>query len=148
MSRALLLWVLACGRLGPPANPSEPVLVAAPAQDAEPLAAAGRCLTEEALGAPVDHSDLDGDGTADRIVEDARSLVFYVRRGACFEPRASLPLEGPLAFVFVSESGAGMRTISVETWLMHGDRRAESYRWSGTRYESTGRSEEIPGPRR
>jgi hypothetical protein len=71
----------------------------------------------------ADADDIDGDGVADVITADFYELMVYVRRGDCFVHGGEVKLPGPLAFVHTFEG-----EISVQTWLMHGDRRVDSYR--------------------
>lgn len=144
--------LLACGRPGPRQEPASTALVAASAlqRTAPPVQQpdAGPCLTEDVVGDSKSDADLDADGTPDRIVERLGELAVYVRRGACFELRATLPFDGPLAFVHARAPHDGLSDLSVETWLMHGDRRVESFRWTGTGFVSTGHTQQIEGRRR
>ena len=42
----------------------------------------------------------------------------------------------------------GMRELSIDTWLYHGDRKRMSWLWTGHTYSSPGRGEDIPAPTR
>ncbi len=78
-----------------------------------------------------------------------RDVTVYRRRGNCFEAIATLELEARVAFVQVLDTThSGMRDLSIDTWLYHGDRARSTWSWSGGTYDSFGRPEEIPGPSR
>jgi hypothetical protein len=81
---------------------------------------------------------------------DGREVRLYrLGPGGCGTLVASFDPEGPFAFGSIREPKRdGMPELGIETWLMHGDRRRQTFSWSGGRYVSTGPAEEIPGPRR
>lgn len=129
--------VAGCGR------PVQPALVVSPVA----TSTAG-CLApgSEPQGRDV---DLDGDGTPDRLVSGYRNVTLYLRRGGCFTMLATIDPEGPVAFVHVNEpKGAGIRDLSIETWLVHGDRRRTQWSWIGGAFQRSGADEEILGPHR
>lgn len=56
---------------------------------------------------------------------------------------------GPLAFVSIGEAPPGeMPELTIDTWLMHGDRRRTVFAWVSGRYVDVDPGEEIRGPRR
>jgi len=92
--------------------------------------------------------DVDGDGIPDLIAKGYRDVTVYLRRGSCLSRLAAFETEGPAAFVnVVSKTGVGIRDLSIDTWLFHGDRRRTLWSWDGRGYRA-GFDEEIPGPRR
>lgn len=84
----------------------------------------------------------------DLLVSGYRDVTLYLRRGACLTLVATIDPQGTVAFVSVAKEGSGMRDLSIDTWLFHGDRKRSHWRWVGGRYESVGREETILGPHR
>jgi len=80
---------------------------------------------------------------------DASTVRVYRLERGCATPIATIPIDGPFAFAFLGgEEHDGVPAISIETWLMHGDRKHRRFVWVGDRYVQHGRAEEIPGRRR
>jgi hypothetical protein len=105
------------------------------------------CIAKSALPERGQAVDVDGDGTPDWIAQSDWDVEVYVRRGDCFQ-RAAKIKPGSVAFVHVIErEGPGMRDLSIDTWLFHGDRSRTRWRWTGQTYFA-GPSETILGPRR
>ncbi len=132
--RLVLAWLLlgACG--------GTPLDAGAPSVAPQPASAACEALPEDAL--PDDSGFALGHG-----YDEVR--VYRLGPGGCGTLITSFDAEGPLAFSSVGEPKLdGMPDLSIETWLMHGDRRHQRFSWSGSRYVATGRAVEIPGPRR
>ena len=100
------------------------------------------------LSTPPDgqDADVDGDGTPDRIVTGFSDVTIYVRRGAGFVLFTKIDAEGHVAFVHVVDKGTGVRDLSIDTWLYHGDRKRTTWSWVGGWYVA-GLEEEIRGPR-
>ena len=137
------LVAVGCHAAAPPANEAAPVIVAAVAAPPAP----GLCLAPgsepEGLAA-----DIDGDGAPDRIAKGSRDVTVYLHRGTCVTLLATIAPNGPVAFVsLIERNGAGVRDLSIDTWLFHGDRRRTRWSWNGRTYRESGVAEEIPGPR-
>jgi hypothetical protein len=79
--------------------------------------------------------------------DHGRTICVY-RLEHCGKPVATIRTEGPLAFANMGKLENEMPTISIETWLMHGDRRLRRYVWTGKTYLQKGQDQEIMGPRR
>lgn len=94
--------------------------------------------------------DVDGDGTPDWIVTHDDTVDVYLRRGDCLALLTTIKPEGRVAFVGVIDKKGppGVRNLSIDTWLFHGDRARAEWSWTGYGYESRGPTEEILGPRR
>jgi hypothetical protein len=150
-SALLFAACVSCG--SGPVVPHESVLPepqTSPDAGREPLPRSGAepCLpatAPELAGSHVSRADLDGDGAPDWLVEDGRSLELYVQRASCAEHVDSLDPEGNVAFVHVAEQGpkGELRGLTVDTWLMHGDRARRRYRWTKSGYVFVTREPDI-----
>ena len=133
-----------CHRSAPPVTIEVPPTAASSA----PRSGAASCVAPDRVpeGAAA---DVDGDGTPDRIVKGYNDVTIYLRQGDCFALLAKIDAGGPVEFVDVIEKKeAGVRDLSIDTWLFHGDRKRTLWTWSGQAYLSSGFEEEIPGPHR
>ena len=140
MRRVLVaLLVIGCHRpaVQPQQQPATPAAAPAPA-----------CAAVDPATSRSDAKDIDGDGTPDLMVRGYRDLTIYLRRGDCYTLATKFEVNGRLAFIHVVErKEPGMRDLSIDTWLMHGDRKRTHWTWVGRTYAS-GFEEDIPGPRR
>ena len=128
----------------PPVTITSPAIVAA---SSAPVATAP-CVAPGDAPRGRDE-DVDGDGTPDRIAKGYRDVTIYLRKGDCFTLLATIDPNGPVAFVgIVEKEGGGVRDLSIDTWLFHGDRRRTLWAWDGRAYQASGGDEEIPGPHR
>lgn len=131
------LLIGACGGSSPRATASEsarkPLAARQPAAACEPVPA-----------------DAETPESGFVLAHDYREVrVYRLGAGGCGTLVASFDPEGPYAFGSIGEpKGDGMPELTIDTWLMHGDRRRQTFSWSGTHYVATGLAEEIPGPRR
>jgi hypothetical protein len=75
--------------------------------------------------------------------------LYRLGPAGCATLVATIDPGGPSAFSSIGKlQQDGMPELDIETWLMHGDRRRQRFRWSGDHYTESGPAEEIPGPRR
>ena len=136
---ALALLLGACGGAAPGATePGDVANAAAP--PAAPAPAACLPLPADAVTRRAGFA----------LGHDYREVhVYRLGPGGCGTLVASFDPEGPFAFGSIREPARdGMPDLSIDTWLMHGDRRRQMFSWLGTHYVATGRAEDILGPRR
>jgi len=84
------------------------------------------------------------------LAHDYREVrVYRLGPGGCGALVARFDPEGRYAFGWIGEPKLdGMPDLGIETWLMHGDRRHQTFTWSGSQYIAAERAVLIPGPRR
>jgi hypothetical protein len=75
--------------------------------------------------------------------------LYRIDVNGCASLVATIDAGGPFAFASIDEAHPGaMPALSIDTWLVHGDRRRTRFAWLNGRYVQMGRTEEIAGPRR
>lgn len=91
--------------------------------------------------------DLDGDGAKDRVLQYLGLRLLYLVKPGCarWVGTVDTGLDGMISAS--SESHGGMHDLFVEQWLMHGDRKSETWIYAGSSYFPSGDEHEIPGPR-
>ncbi|HEY5924924.1 MAG TPA: hypothetical protein VIV11_24755 [Kofleriaceae bacterium] len=138
-SRLLIALVLAaCGGTAPPA----PEPSARPARSAVATPDAPRCEPP-----PANASSPKGELVYTHGYSELQ--LYRVDAAGCAKLVATIDTGDPFAFASVGEAQPGsMPEISVDTWLMHGDRKRRHFVWRSGHYFETGRVEEIRGPRR
>lgn len=138
-----------------------------PALDAAPVAMAGTttaaptpattCLDPHIdavarLGSPVEPrvADFDHDDEADVMMRGAGMYEYpyalYRIHQGCGEFVGTI--EAFMIDCAYGKTTSGMCDLSVDTWLMHGDRKRCRWRFVGSAYQDTGDCQDIMGPRK
>jgi hypothetical protein len=143
MRFSILIFIAACGRQ-PPAQVATPV-ARAPADAAvftrEEDAAAPECVA-------IDPKRIHTQVGAFVLVEDSSAVVVYRQGASCATEVGDIHVGGSFAFaeLLAKPNADDVPDVSLDTWLMHGDRLRREYVWDGTHYTQHGVERDIPGP--
>ena len=138
MRLLLALVLVSCGPAARRAEPATPAnAVTNPAATTEPV-----CEPP-----PADASTPHGDFV---YTDGYRELWLYrIDDHHCAKLLATVDTGGRFAFVHIEDVPPDkMPKLTIDTWLMHGDRLRTEFVWLRGRYVEMGGAEEIPGPRK
>jgi hypothetical protein len=84
------------------------------------------------------------------FTHDYRELrLYHLDDPHCAKLVATIDTGGPFAFASIEDAQPGaMPELTVDTWLMHGDRRRTHFVWLKDGYIDAGPAEDVPGPRK
>jgi len=157
MTRISPLLALAVLALALAACAAAVVRPAPPPANAAPAGAGDRAVadagaapvgsTPSACVTPVGRSGATRDDLT--LYVDYDTARVYRVAGTCTTLIDTVVADGPIAFAsLLDDSPRELPAISIDTWLMHGDRRRTHFTWIGDGYVESGPAEEIPGPHR